>query len=101
MRLAVFQGRLATQVVIPKRTAGRPRSGSVSPAPAPCRSGPYRRKIPPPELRLDGLDHYPEYTTRGRCKNDQCDSLTYIKCSKCDTYVCLNKERNCYAKFHL
>ncbi|GFO36069.1 PiggyBac transposable element-derived protein 2 [Plakobranchus ocellatus] len=83
MRLAVFQGRLATQLVLSKKAVGQSRGTSVSPKPTPSCSGPYRRKIPPLEIRLDGLNHFPEYSgDRGRCKHNDCDSLTYIKENK-------------------
>ena len=48
----------------------------------------------------------PEYTDCKRnCKfcykRYHTEVKTYVKCSKCDTYLCFNKDRNCLLAFHL
>ena len=97
MRLAEFQGRLATQLVSPKAPVGRPRILS----PAPRLSRVHHRSAPPREVRLDGHNHLPEWSqSRERCKAEDCSALSYVKCAKCNKHLCLNKSRNCFASFH-
>ena len=97
MRLAEFQGRLATQLVSPKAPVGRPRIYS----PPHRQSKVHHRSAPPREIRLDGHNHLPEWSqSRERCKAEDCSSLSYIKCAKCNVHLCLNKDRNCFARFH-
>lgn len=57
----------------------------------------------PSDVQKDQVNHLPTYcTARQRCK--LCPRTTaafsYIKCQKCDVHLCLNKERNCFKKFH-
>lgn len=53
------------------------------------------------EVRLDGIDHLPEYgEKRLQCKNFSCTNLAQIKCVKCNVTLCLNKTRNCFMEFH-
>lgn len=100
LRLAQFQSRLATQLIAPKALVGRPR---INPSPMPTAPCPtYRRTIPTKDIRSDGQGHLPTYSeARGRCKGANCNYLTFVKCSKCNTFLCFNKDRNCYAKFHI
>lgn len=99
MKLAVFQSRLAAQLVAPSAPVGRPRIGNISPKMNTITI--HRRSCPPRETRLDGKDHLPEFSnTRGRCKGRDCQFLTFVKCAKCQAYLCLNRDRNCYSKFH-
>ena len=50
-------------------------------------------------------DHLPEYQVqRGRChycKIEGKDMKTFVKCTTCDLYLCLVKERNCFFKHHV
>ncbi|KAF2898614.1 hypothetical protein ILUMI_07560 [Ignelater luminosus] len=58
-------------------------------------------KIPPKDVRKDLVEHWPEWKdTRRRCKYPSCSSLTYVACTKCKTYLCFNKNSNCFQKFH-
>ena len=75
MRLAEFQGRLATQLVSPKAPVGRPRIFS----PNHRQSKVHHRSAPPREIRLDGQNHLQEWIqSRERCKAEDCSSLSYI-----------------------
>lgn len=57
--------------------------------------------IPPKDVRLDGQSHWPLCTQeRQRCKFPKCSSFSYMKCSKCGLHFCLNKNNNCFHKFH-
>ena len=57
--------------------------------------------VPPKDVRLDGASHWPLYQEiRQRCKYPPCKSFSYIKCQKCGLHFCLNKNNNCFLKFH-
>lgn len=57
--------------------------------------------IPPKEVRLDKLDHFPMWVSkRVQCKSPKCKGFTYVRCSKCQINLCFNKDRNCYRQFH-
>lgn len=84
---------------------GRPRKSS-SPdlqegAPPEKRSVPAVRPIP--EVRYDGVQHWPEHQDGlgQRCKMDKCTGRSRIKCTKCNVFLCLMKERNCFKAFHV
>ncbi|CAK1603653.1 unnamed protein product [Parnassius mnemosyne] len=54
---------------------------------------------PPPEMRLDGINHLPDIDTQGRCR--LCiKGKTMIKCLKCDVRLCLTQKKKCFLQFH-
>lgn len=62
---------------------------------------PRKRKTTgvPPDVRKDGLGHFPTWDTRQRCK--QCTGhFTHVYCQKCRVHLCLNKDRNCFQAYH-
>lgn len=60
-----------------------------------------RSHVPPKDIRLDETSHWATYmTSRLRCKLPNCDGFTFIKCEKCDVSLCLNKNKNCFKRFH-
>jgi len=89
------------QVISRKR--GRPSSSSAV-------EGAYQRKkksghntkqIPQKSIRMDNVDHFPLYQEkRGRCRLPGCMSAPYIYCKKCEVYLCLDKNKNCFLAFH-
>ena len=54
---------------------------------------------PSDKLRTDDLNHWPEKTTKGRCR--YCSSNIRLKCTKCDVRLCITQERNCFVQFHI
>lgn len=54
---------------------------------------------PSDKLRTDDKNHWPEKTTKGRCR--YCSSSIRLKCSKCDVRLCITHERNCFVQFHV
>ncbi|XP_022823399.1 piggyBac transposable element-derived protein 2-like isoform X2 [Spodoptera litura] len=57
--------------------------------------------IPRPvdESRLDCFDHFPVYTSQGRCR--LCKSgKTMVLCSKCEQRLCFTVKKNCFLLFH-
>ncbi|KAL1247940.1 hypothetical protein QQF64_023316 [Cirrhinus molitorella] len=53
------------------------------------------------EVRLDRIDHWPVMEKKGRCKYPGCKGIIRMKCSKCDTHLCITSERNCFLEFHM
>ncbi|KAM7311117.1 piggyBac transposable element-derived protein 3 [Ixodes scapularis] len=57
--------------------------------------------VPSQDVRLDKTDHFPLWIeTRARCKLPSCQAKSFVSCQKCNVPLCLNKERNCFLKFH-
>ena len=57
--------------------------------------------VPKPvvDIRYDGIHHWPEFGDKlNRCR--VCSMLSFVSCSKCQIYLCLQKERNCFKQFH-
>ncbi|KAE9522457.1 hypothetical protein AGLY_017118 [Aphis glycines] len=53
-------------------------------------------------VRTDKTDHWPQFSDkRERCKKPSCKGFTYIKCSKCTIYLCLNRNNNCFTNYHM
>ena len=62
------------------------------------------KKVVPYEVRYKNALHMPERSTSLRCAH--CSTLkdvhrTIWKCSTCQVGLCLNKDRNCFALFHI
>lgn len=87
-----------------KRGAEPRKRGRQSESPKPGPSKKRRvEKAPRPvaDVRYDGVGHWPEYyPNKSRCK--LCiKSYSRMKCGKCNVSLCLNKEKNCFLKFHV
>ena len=81
---------------------GRPSSVSIEKLYSVKKTNGNRAKpIPEANIRKDGCHHWPEITNKQlRCKLPGCGMRTYLKCTKCDVYLCLTKDRNCFRGFH-
>uniref|UniRef100_A0A3B3YNV3 PiggyBac transposable element-derived protein domain-containing protein n=1 Tax=Poecilia mexicana TaxID=48701 RepID=A0A3B3YNV3_9TELE len=93
-----FQASVATALTSARKVkkCGRPLS-SPEATPTP----PRRRKTTelPPDVRKDGLNHFPTWETRQRCK--PCvGHFAHVFCEKCRVHLCLNKDRNCFQAYH-
>ncbi|GBP80088.1 Chimeric ERCC6-PGBD3 protein [Eumeta japonica] len=64
----------------------------------------YRVKsLPTVDRQYDGFNHWPVFDTLKQprcCRAPGCSSRSRCRCSKCDIYLCLNKDRNCFFDFH-
>lgn len=64
---------------------------------------PSKRKVDEatPEFRFDGVDHWPEPSDqKQRCK--LCvTAYSRMRCEKCDVALCLNRNKNCFKRFHI
>ena len=57
--------------------------------------------VPKPiaDIRFDEIHHWPEFGDKlNRCR--VCSMLSFVYCSKCRIYLCLQKERNCFKQFN-
>ena len=49
--------------------------------------------------RFDNIGHLPEHSEKkNRCR--LCSGIVRTKCAKCNEYLCLTKNRNCYRAYH-
>ncbi|XP_072047401.1 piggyBac transposable element-derived protein 3-like [Amphiura filiformis] len=88
------------------RPVGRPRSSSPTPQ-APDQAGPPHKRAKPAErpvqdVRYDGYRHFPACIKElgQRCKYEGCKSRSRVKCVKCEVFLCLSKDKNCFLAFH-
>lgn len=72
-----------------KRKSVEKRPGGKKPAvPLPCH-----------DVRYDCLGHWPiPVSDKKRCR--LCHEYSRINCEKCNIYLCLNQNRNCFREFH-
>lgn len=57
--------------------------------------------LPPQPVRLDQTNHWPTMVSqKGRCKYPGCKGIVRVKCTKCEVYLCLTSEKNCFVKLH-
>jgi len=95
--MKVFQATLAQALVKKgKPCRGRPSLAELKSPPAKQR----RVATPTPDIRYDCVDHWPIHDAkRNRCK--LCTKgFSQWKCHKCEVYLCLFPQRNCYVTYH-
>ena len=59
--------------------------------------------LPNADVRFDGYDHWPDVnplSSAQRCKLEICGKKSRTRCLKCNVYLCLSSERNCFKYFH-
>ena len=59
---------------------------------------------PVADKRYDGYDHWPtvdDIKSPRMCRMEECKSRTKTRCEKCDCYLCLSKDKNCFKAFHV
>lgn len=61
-----------------------------------------RQLMPTVDARYDRVDHMPEPIDGNPrfCVVSGCQSRTRVRCLKCEVFLCLTKDRNCFKKFH-
>lgn len=64
----------------------------------------YRRAIAPSAAkRHDGYEHYPisdDIKAPRACRMENCSSRSKMRCEKCDVYLCLSRDKNCFKNYH-
>ncbi|XP_050035995.1 piggyBac transposable element-derived protein 3-like [Dermacentor andersoni] len=101
VNLRHFQAGIAQCLIaVGKKPVGRPSSFGIRAS--------IKRKVsassPDDEVRRDGVSHMPVWgTNRLRCRH--CppgkNFFSFIYCGKCNVQLCLNKDRNCFAAYHM
>ena len=53
-------------------------------------------------VRLDGSNHWPQNVAKQqrRCKLPGCKKRSVVWCTKCQVYLCMAKERQCFIEYH-
>nr|CAI5843197.1 unnamed protein product [Callosobruchus analis] len=52
------------------------------------------------DIQKDGHLPYRHETYRSRCRYPAFRRKSYIMCTKCQIPLCLNKDKNCFLRFH-
>lgn len=97
-RLAIAEALCAS----PKRKRISSNSESVPQNQSAAKS-PGVAKMPGIDKRLDCYDHWPtvdSLATARCCRLTGCTSRTRTRCKKCDVYLCLSSEKQCFKVFH-
>lgn len=53
--------------------------------------------------RYDGFDHFPifdDIKAPRTCRLEKCKSRSKLRCRKCDVYLCLNRDKDCFYIYH-
>lgn len=68
-----------------------------------CVGRPGKVTLPAKEVRKLGSEHLPiaeDLKDAARCRNENCSGRTRVRCSKCNIFLCILKNRNCFFEFH-
>ena len=98
MPLRTFQSFVADGLISANvRVRGRPSLESLS---LPILQRVKRvQSIPTHDVRKDYIDHFPTWELK-RQKCRYCNALSFVRCNKCNVWLCFNKSRYCYALYH-
>lgn len=53
--------------------------------------------------RYDGYEHFPKFDdlkAPRTCRLESCSSRSKVKCCKCDVYLCISREKDCFYVYH-
>ncbi|KAL3206147.1 hypothetical protein MRX96_040364 [Rhipicephalus microplus] len=67
------------------------------------RKAPNASPLPVSTLRYDGIQHWPQQMNipnAQRCRRDGCSSKSRVRCRKCDIFLCLTSQNDCFYLFH-
>lgn len=80
-----------------KIKCGRPLSSPEATPTPPCKRPSCSVPL---DVRRDGIDHFPTWETRQRCKHFTGNHFSHVYCEKSKVHLCLNKDRNCFFAYH-
>ena len=100
--------KISNALVLENKTApgdspkkGRPSFSTASQHAMKKARGHATKPIPGPEIRFDGMYHFPGVAeNRNRCKMLNCSGTTVLYCKKCNTNLCLTKNKTFFIYFH-
>ena len=94
---------LSNKVITPRRNGpGRPplSSSPFNQAASPLAKRQRSLCVQSSDVRFDNTSHWPVFVEKQqRCANCP-KGYTYIKCSKCQRHLCMQKCRNCFTDYH-
>lgn len=97
--LKEFQSQIANSLIKCGKTSkkrGRPSSSDIS---FPSTSRQKKKVDPPTDVRNDGYQHFPIFSSRGKCALCKV-GFTETCCCKCGVRLCIKKHNNCFFDFH-
>lgn len=61
-----------------------------------------KTSLPAVEVRTKGAKHLPQVHQgpQQRCRRPKCNLKSTIFCTKCNVFLCLKKDKNCFFQFH-
>nr|CAI5823145.1 unnamed protein product [Callosobruchus analis] len=77
---------------------GRPSNANFQQMYEKRKKGPTKKTLQ--DIRKDGHLPYRQETDRSRCRYPAFRRKSYIMCTKCQIPLCLNKDKNCFLRFH-
>lgn len=105
MNLAEFRTELAdvqrTYGAVSEPTRGRPSNSSIDAAGPQAKRKKECQILPAVDVRRDNLGHNQVKTERRmRCMRPGCKLQSFIKCTKCNVFLCSKKGNDCFNLFH-
>ncbi|KAL1440946.1 hypothetical protein MTO96_008992 [Rhipicephalus appendiculatus] len=102
--MLAFQTDVAISLVQVNKSAPRKRGRpSAESAEVPARRTHNSFPAPPNAVRYDGKDHWPQQLQLPfpqRCKYEKCPAKTRVRCRKCDVFLCIAAEKDCFFLYH-
>ncbi|KAG0414393.1 hypothetical protein HPB47_008460 [Ixodes persulcatus] len=83
----------------PQKKRGRPSLETTQPSKKPHNA----EALPTNTVRYDAQSHWPEHVRASfahRCRREGCKRKSRIRCRKCNVFLCLTVENNCFLEFH-
>lgn len=104
LELALFRRTLADSLMTYNSNPVRGRPSTTAAATSENRNSPVslhgqKAKHQPPEIRYDGLNHWPIFFKKMWCKHCK-KSQTNFSCSKCNLNLCLSSAKNFSREYH-
>lgn len=64
---------------------------------------PNASPLPVITVRYDGINHWPQQVNMAnaqRCRREECTSKSRVRCRKCNIFLCLTSQNDCFYLFH-
>ncbi|KAH8035585.1 hypothetical protein HPB51_007768 [Rhipicephalus microplus] len=64
---------------------------------------PNASPLPVSTVRYDGINHWPQQVNMAnaqRCRREECTSKSRVRCRKCNIFLCLTSQNDCFYLFH-